>query len=206
MSAADPRLIRLIARRYRELQGLGTLANAGWMLLLLVGLRCSTNRQVLAWFGAFALYAIVSQTWLRRRIERYYVTRFGRAAERSSSTLGPGVDAGAWAFLPVLLDSEFRLWAIAAAITIALIGGPLWRVVRDWPQRWYWLFPVCVGAGLCLRFITVDTTDRHAWTVFATAAGFVTVTAAGLLDHALLVRTLSRAAADEPIRAPGPQP
>jgi hypothetical protein len=205
MSAADPRLIRLITRRFRELQGLGTVLNAGWLLLFYAGLHCSTNRRVLVWFGAFAVYAIGSQTWLRWRIERYYTTRFGRVGDRTSTYRGPGVDAGAWVLLPVLLDSEFRLWALGAAITIVLIGSPLWIVLRDWPYRRHWLLPACVGGVVCLRLTTVEPLDRYAWALLAAAAGFVCVTAAGLLDHALLVKTLARSQADEdPIQAPKP--
>jgi len=70
MSARDPALVRLIAGRYRELQGLSTIADAGFPLICAAGYYLLSEEWHALILGAvLAFYLWARFSWLRRRFD-----------------------------------------------------------------------------------------------------------------------------------------
>jgi hypothetical protein len=200
MISSDSRLIRLIAGRYRELQGWGTVANAGFLPLMAAAVREPSPTRIVMWIAAFGAYAIVWDLWFRLKIERYYATRFGRVGGAESFSTHPGVEYGfiGFFFVALLFDQQAPPLALGAYIMMAALTCPFaWIVVRDWPHRGHWLLPVAVGASSGLRLLSVVTpADLRDWEVLVCVAGSLAIAAAGLLDHRLLAKTLTAGAAE----------
>ncbi len=151
MSVATAARIRLVSSRYRELQGLLTIADAVFPLYMgavLMAVARLDDSHMSPWvFVSLALpllgYAIALFCWLRPRLLAYYASRFGRA-------LGPNSVSGA-SLMPqglllsgMLADSRLP-WLTTIVAVVSLAGFPAWIVWRDWPHRWHWLLPVAVA-------------------------------------------------------------
>jgi hypothetical protein len=88
-----------------------------------------------------------------------------------------------------------------------LAGLPARVVVRDWPYRAHWLLPAAVGVVAAATYAGVTTHDQaRAWVPSALLACGASLTLAGLLDHALLMKTLHPVPTDQaegaPVQAP----
>jgi hypothetical protein len=208
MASQDPRLIRLVAARYRHMQGLRTIADAGSPLLMGAALSLMNEEwHVIPFAVVFSFYLVARWTWLNRRIERYYVDRFGRTGTwLSSSDLGLtlGMVIGQNSMLRDLFQAPARVRV--ALIMVALCVYPLWISVRDFPYRSHWLLLVAVGVGIALRIPGVPSGDAGDYwyrdSMLAIALGLLVV---GTVDHLQLVRVLGRGAraadtADDAVR------
>ena len=189
MATSDPRLIRLVAARYRELQGLVTVFDV--LLPLYVGTALALPHDPALVLGiVFLAFTAVSLAWLRPRIQRAYASRFGRAEGGYryvngaiiylGLTLGPG------------LEGTVPPWVRVAVIVLMLGARPVRIVIRDWPFRLHWLPSVAVAAMAALQLGLGSSHDatfqpqQAGWFLAAGAA----LGMACLFDHALLARTL----------------
>lgn len=200
----DPRLIYLVASRYREMQGLVTVSDAMFPVMMASILFISSNDTVLLWYlvGCLACF-VASMIWLRPRLLAYYTARFGRISSGFPSPVAmlmfQGLTMGS-----ILADMHLPVVARYLAIFLLLGGWPARIVVRDWPYRGYWGLPLAValGAAFPLASRPVAETTMAVW---ASATG-IAVAIAGWCDHALLARTLTgarradAAASEEPTR------
>ena len=196
MRSADPQLIRLVTGRYRELQGLFTIADAG--LVLVIG----------GCFGLLAVdpdpgppFVIATATlefgylglwlaWILPRLKTYYNDHFGRAhagvrypvaSYSMSAVLG----------IPILADMHVPVVVRIAFAFLVLSAYPTWTAVRDWPHRSAWLMPAIVGA---LSAVALAPFGVHrpsaAWQGIVAVSFAGALMTAGLFDHLLLVRVL----------------
>ena len=189
MITSSPRLIRLVARRYRELQGLVTISDAMFPLLLGAGLFIFHSDTAVLWYGAgIVVCFLFSLVWLRRRIHAYYTERFGRtggAAYPMCVVMLQGLTAGS-----MLTDIHVSAAARVPIVFLLLGGWPAWIAARDWPYRWHWSIPVVVAAAAAFPLSSrpVDGGQFVMATCWVAAGGALAI--AGALDHRLLVRTL----------------
>lgn len=198
MKDTDPRLIQLVAGRYRELQGLFTIADAGLILVIggCIGLLAIDSDPGPAFligtsileFGYLTLWA----AWIRPRLKMHYANHFGRAGG------GVRLPVANWSLVailgvPVLADLHVGVPVPARMAFVFLVTGayPLWIAVRDWPYRAHWVLPALVGAlsaGALGSFAMQRPTA--AWQGIVSVSFAMALTIAGLLDHLLLAKTL----------------
>jgi hypothetical protein len=196
----NPRLIRLVASHYRELQGIVTISEAMFPVMLASGVLFSSNETFILWYGVACLACFAAfMIWLRPRILAYYSSRFGRTSRRIvfpfPMLMIQGLTMGS-----ILTDMHVPLVARYLAILLLLGGWPAVIVTRDWPHRSYWLIPLAVGVGAAFPLASRPLNDL---TMAVCWAGMgIAVAVAGGLDHALLVRVLKRAPAEAEIAEP----
>ena len=184
----NPRLIRLVASQYRELQGLRTMAQAAvpmafgawlalaqswWHLLLAVPV-------AVAWGWLYV-------TWINERIDDFYDSRCGRVGWRSLPL------SHTFLFMSLAQGSALMSWHFAgAAFLLANFTlYPAFAVVRDAPYRLYWIVPLLVGVVAGVQFAALTTASQaEAWMIRVALTGGVAIAIAGLGDHLLLMRTL----------------
>ena len=186
----NPRLIRLVASHYREMQGLSTIADAillgSFYVLAFVG--SNLWLAVFAvWVGGFLLLRFRA---IARHIDAYYATRCGRVAGR------PPRSAFQWAiygvvFPPALYDMHVARDGIVLFVVALLAVPAAWIVIRDWPYRAYWLVPCSIGIIWALKLASITTRhDVAVWQTHVSIAYAAALAVAGLLDHALLLSVL----------------
>ena len=184
--------IRLLSRRFHELQGL-RVALAGTAIIIAVGGYLlaapvpTNNGAMVAVATSFVLMA-PGVWWL----SRYYATTFGRQVWK------PG--RFTWLFLPVyfLVASVLHAWIPsipAGAPTVAtVVIVSTWVACRDWPWRAYYLAaPVAVTITFRLTASGGGRIDPHltlAVLFLTMGASFVPI---GILDHVLLVKLMKEA-------------
>jgi hypothetical protein len=203
--AQDPRLIALVAARYRELQGLLTMVDAvlplylGAMLMLAGRFDAVAVRPWVLVGAAVPLLAFVAARfrWLQPRIQAYYRLRFGRVQGLYPSA-GTNMMSQGLILAAILADARLP-WLTVIAVLATVGAWPAWIAWRDWPYRWHWLPAVGVSvltAGSMSLMPSYAAALRHlaAW---ALSIG-VSLAVAGLGDHLLLVRSLGRAS-DSPV-------
>jgi len=197
MGVCDPRKIRLVAGRYRELQGLATVADAAVLLVCAAVFPWAVAapgrlNAALALVGACVL---VRATWIRLRLKAYYTRRFGRVAPRlppqnAALNLVQGA-LFAVTFGPIVPPLAHY------AIVLAMVAAPSsWIVVRDRPYRAYWLLPFGVGGGAALLLMAAPARQAEAWLPLVLLGDALALAVAGWLDHALLAGTLGAGTCD----------
>jgi len=196
MKTTNPRLAHIVARRYRDMQGLVTVSDAMFPLLLGAGaFYFRSDRAMILFGGCLVVWFFVSVFWLRRRISAYYANRFGRVGGFAIPiiiVIAQGYTTGS-----LLADLHVPL-AIRVPIVFLFLGGwPAWIVAYDWPYRWYWIIPLVVAAGVTVPFSgrAVELGDISLATCLVAIGAALAI--AGALDHALLVRALDRPAGSE---------
>ncbi|HEX9367124.1 MAG TPA: hypothetical protein VF921_10865 [Vicinamibacterales bacterium] len=196
-------LIQLVARRYRQLQGFRTVTDGVFLLLMPL---------VFRWDGHGFLNpgAMVSGTILfvaaaslaQHVVTARYDRRFGRAGGPSAGDRRePSVLAFYVAYALGVIAAQLTdtTWLRASVVLVALGAGPLWVCYRDWPHRAHWLLPVLAAIAGSAIFTGVRTVQEIAgWSVLVWRAGGLALIAAGLLDHALLVKAMTRDARETP--------
>jgi hypothetical protein len=194
MDADRLRLIRFVTARYHSLQGFRAVADGIFLLLMPLVIRWPGHGgvkpgEVVVSTMLFMAAASLVQDLVAARYNR----RFGRAGRTRtgdrmavllfSVTYATGVTANQLSDAP---------WLRAAIATVALGAGPLWIVCRDWPYRAHWLLPLAAAIAGGVLFAGVEGVPAIAdWSVFVWRPGGLALIAAGLLDHALLVRFMT---------------
>lgn len=201
MATQDPELVRLVAARYPQMQGLRRIADAAWPLLIAAAFSAISEYWHAIPFGAAMVLLMWSRwTWLRRRLDRHYAERFGRTG--ASSVLPPedlglnfSIAIGANGMLRDMFHAPDALRV--AIIMSALCAYPLWIAVRDFSYRSYWLLLVIAGIGVCVQIPWVPRGDAaDIWVRDANLAVGLGLLAVGALDHLLLVRVLGGGSPD----------
>jgi len=183
MSANGVDLVRLIARRYPQLQGLRTAIDAVALLLLWLLLQIpAASRRSGPYLIAVIVWAVLA-TWGESRAARFYRERFGRVVGKK------GDDAPAARVLLVwFVISMGGMIGVALPFVITYAAIITWR---DWPYRSHWALLVITGLVLAVSFAGLtslhDLPDWHRRFVWTAAP---TLAIVGLLDHRLLMRAM----------------
>ena len=132
MPTDDPRLIRLVTARYRQMHGLATIADAGYPLIVGTGFLLLTEEWHAAVFGLVLLAFMVARfTWMRRRIDGYYALRYGRVV---AMTMVPGVAITLCvviSYAQILRDLlHAPVMLQMTLMTVGLCSYPLWTLSR----------------------------------------------------------------------------
>ena len=185
-------LVRFVASRYRQLQGLRRVVDAVSLLLLWSLLTTEPANGGPLWFaGAMVVWTSLT-LWGLARVGRYYRERFGRTASTADSTAGSGSAGEVMLF--VWMSMVFGGFFIPLLATYA--AHVTWR---DWPYRAHWMLLALHGT-----VFTIAYPGLHSPALFALWNSRFVLTAApvialvGLLDHRLLVRAMHRAAEPTP--------
>jgi hypothetical protein len=199
MSEHDLALIRLVAGRYRELQGLRRVVDAGSLVFLWSLLRIGPVERDSGPYMLASLTWAALTMWSARRVVRYYRERFG-------STPGDGTrwdetpGGTAYAGQRLLLVWTCMLMGGAFGAVLPLLTLYAARVTwRDWPYRPHWLLLVLEGTAFSLAFYSLDSAAQfHEWQwrfIWTAAPALVIV---GLLDHRVLVHAMKASAETAP--------
>jgi hypothetical protein len=206
MTTHNPALIRLVASRYRDLQGLSTVADAALLLLSGAGIYLAHAgwREWGWWFLILmSVYVWARMTWIRRWIDAYYASRCGRVRWSLGFPFAFPLYLQGLLLAPILLDLRVPTQVRVAFVLLLLGGLPARIVSRDWPYRAHWLLPCAAGVVVAAMFAAVNTRQQAtAWLPLAFFACGGSLAFSGLLDHALLVKTLHAGRSDQPERAP----
>lgn len=204
----DIALVRLVASRYRESQGLRTIADAGVLIVMGVGFYASTLNPPTPtgpYLAVFVLglcgYGWFWWKWTRHKgvVDAFYSSRCGRVAVKSG---GPPVLLTTYlalGFGPILVDMHVARWASVPVFAVLLAARPAWYVVRDWPYRIPWVLPATAGVLAAMSFAAVvNHKQAIRWNgAFALVIG-ASMFVPGWFDHRLLLKPLrpSEAMAD----------
>jgi len=187
--------IRLLSRRFRELQGL-RIALAGAVLVLVLGgylittPKPSNNGAMMA--VAVSFVVIVPGVW---SLNRYYAAKFGRQV--SSPRPKSWRLSLAWFvyfFVASTLNAKFPEIPPGTP-TLAVVGvASIWLAIRDWPWRAYYLLAT---AAVAMGFIASAPVTGILEPGMTLAVMFLLVGASmvpiGVLDHLLLVKLMREA-------------
>jgi hypothetical protein len=191
MEQHDLALIRLVAGRYRRMQGLRLVVDALSLILLWSLLQIGpVGRESGPYLGVSFTWAALTM-WSAGRVARHYRERFG-------STPGDGTrwdetpDGRAYAAYRLLLVWTCMLMggAFGAVLPILTVYAG-WVTWRDRPYRPHWLLLVLQGTLFSLAFYSLDSAAQFyewQWRFVWTAAPALIIV--GLLDHRVLVRAM----------------
>ena len=193
METPNPRLIRLVAARYPQMQGLRTMVDALWPLFFAALLYVAKDEWHAAVFGAlFAVYLWYRFRRMPRRLDDYYAQRFGRTGD----FLFPE-NLGLWFGMMINFNEPLRDlfrapdYLRVGVLMVGLCTYPLVIVVRDAPYRLYWLAVVFAGFAAAIQIPWVPIGEgRYLWVRESHLAIGLALLAAGALDHLLLAHTL----------------
>ena len=194
------------------MQGLATIADAGYPLLAGTGFLLLREEWHAAVFGVVLLaYMMARFTWMRRRIDGYYTQRYGRVV---AITLVPGVALSLCIVISYaqILRELFHAPVMLqmTLLTAGLCSYPLWTGIRDFPNRAYWLLLAGAGLASTVQLPFYQSHDlMYVWTRNTYLAIGCALVAVGALDHRLLSRTLHlqplRVTADDAPEAAEPE-
>lgn len=190
----DLRLVHLVTRRYRSLQGLrkvvaGISMTMVWLLLQ----GDPPDARPLRFFLGALVWAVFS-VWAAARVERYYRQRFGAIVNG---------DHDRWERTPAGMTYQaYELTIIATAIAMGegfALLVPILTIVatvilcRDWPYRAHWLLLVVTGAAFSAALFAITTPAMfREWQWRLMACSVPAVIIVGVLDHRLLLRAMPR--------------
>lgn len=187
--------VRLLSRRFHELQGL-RVALAGALLALVVGVYVlttpepSTNGALIAMLLSFVL--IVPGVW---SLNRYYATKFGRQVW-SPPQHPSRIQLVFLAYFVVAWTLNARFEAIPAGVpTVTTVAfASIWLAVRDWPWRAHYLLaPAAVGIGFIASAPMMGILEPGMTVSMLFLLLGASMVPIGLLDHLLLVRLMKEA-------------
>ncbi len=188
----DLERVRLVSRRFGELQGLRVALIATAMVIVFGAYFVEGPvRGKAAIPIAFGLAFVITIPGMLV-LDRYYGSKFGRLVPGRT---GMGWKAGVLLPLAMMLDrigiSAFMAWLVVPAFF------SLRAVIRDWPDRWYHIVGLAMTVVSTLLAVTPAATMAPNTAV---AAAFVlfgaTYVPIGFLDHRLLVSLLHGAEAE----------
>jgi hypothetical protein len=209
----NPRLIRLVASRYRELRGLATMTDAMVPLAfaaLLAVLRSEWHVVPVVILAVLiaGVWAWFRVTWISEHIEVFYDVRCGRTGWRPAPF--GHISLFMWGATTMAMGGTLMSWppvARAAVVMWYLAVYPMFAVFRDTPYRLHWIVPLTVGVAAGVEYATLTSTGQaEAWTIRVLIAGGVSTALAGLGDHLLLTRTLSSTSHQRAVADPGTSP
>ena len=217
---ADIPRIAFVTRRFDDLQGLRTVADAVPLVIFAALLHASQSKLKIILACVLAAYFAARMTWIRSGIDAYYARRFGRV-DRSTPHLdgtflfsratplgwhdrrGPDADG---IFIRIFIIYQGLLNSgslnsdaspsvfVRIVVTMFMLTTclpPGAVLIRDWPHRTHWLLPLSVGV-VCTLGVGAAATYHEGlvWQVLACLGYGVALAIAGALDHLLLVKSL----------------
>ncbi len=210
----NPALIRVVASRYHELRGLQTAGDAS--LLIGIGAGIVAAEAVDAGrLGGFAMtiLAVLLCGWFvcwlsvaRRRLERFYETRFGRVKPKRFEYPYALMFAIGTGWIQMWCGIPGPLWVrapLALAVAIPLVVWPGWFARRDAPFRTYWALVALAALVMVLRAPFGDASAQYVWRAHTLLFGGAALMIAGVGDHLLVVRTLRPADDDGTVTESG---
>jgi hypothetical protein len=190
MAELDPRLIRMVARHFHDLQG-GRFIAIGLFFEITAQTWLATRSEawtMLGGIGAFLLLVVTIGV-----LDRYYA-RFGRVVMPRFSDWMKLLAGPAIAFLLPWPISGFPnfVWS-------ALAAGTLWIAWDCRPYRWHQLLTAAAMLYVALGRLAFPEAGDVAWLAPRMWALSSALAIAGTLDHRLFVRAMrqSRALATE---------
>jgi hypothetical protein len=191
MADVDLALVRLVATRYRHLQGLRRVVDAISLLFIWALLQIGPVARESAPYLLASLVWVGLTMWSAGRVVRYYRERFGRI-EGDGMTWDETPAGRADPVYRLLLVWTAMLMGGAFGVVLPLLTLYACRVTwRDWPYRAYWLLLVLEGTAFSLAFVSLDSAAQFRewqWRFVWTAAPVLSLV--GLLDHRLLLRAM----------------
>ena len=192
MEQADLSLVRLVAARYEELQGLGRVVDASSLLCLWSLLTIDPNkRSPVPFVAAITVWACLT-FWSAGRVARYYRERFGRTTRVRQS--GGTIAAVHLSTQLIWMTMVFGGFFVPL---LAVYAG--YVALRDRPYRAQWMLLAVEGIVFTVAYAGLHSpasfAEWHSRFVLTAAPILVVV---GLLDHRLLVRAMHRAADPTP--------
>ena len=179
MVDTDPRLVRLVARRFNDLVGLRT-ALIGILIMAASGIGLATRNAGATLLGLFGL--VLLALYPMYRIERYYREQFGRVQRRDNTNSLFIVLAWFSAIFAIRPELAWLYWAFMSAYSV-------WALYDGWPYRRQELF--VIAACACGAFLTSRNAGEVDLMPGLFLVGFAYVIC-GWADHKLLVRALHR--------------
>ena len=184
--------IRLLSRRFRELQGLRIAFVGAALVLVLGGYLITTSKPtdtgaMIAVAISFVL--IVPAQW---RLNHYYAAKFGRQVSSRPPNYWRFFFIG-FAYSVVTSTLNAKIPEIpAGAPSLAFVAmASIWLAIRDWPWRAYYLLATVAVATGFIASAPVTGVLEPGMTL---AAIFLLLGASmvpiGVLDHLLLVRLM----------------
>ena len=188
----DQRLarLRLLSCRFLELQGL-RVASAGATIAIVFGGYLATGHPthtgaMIALGATFALM-LPGQWWAHQ----HYARTVGRQVPKPRKVWPTLVFFAVYFLISMYLNRRFPEIPAGAPTAGTVVLGSLCIAIRDWPWRAHYVgVAVAVATALGTNVIGVDVIDRGmALTVTCFVTG-VSMIAAGLLDHLLLMKLI----------------
>ena len=193
----NPRLIRIVAAQFEDLQGLRVTAWIAWICVWTWTFQFLPRSEAIRVF-LVVLNAVIYVPFVREPLRRYYARRVGRVSGQH--------------FPPV----ELR-WAIWLIVAIPIAGGarpnavlclvwiayPIYLAWSGWPYRMQHLLTVAVAAGVAVARLSSGPAEPVPDVQIARPLLVLALTVAvtGLIDHLVLTRTMRpRGEADLPDR------
>ena len=181
MTEADIRRIRLVARHFYDLQGLAMVLLAIFQIVWGLVWLDTHSEGIMA---ALMLGSVVAVAWPMKRLDRYYVERFGR------------VQGGRYSLPQIIVMSlvspmflQDRWQPAGTALFILVLGSySAWLVFDGWPDRCHHL--VAVGATVLAAVMAFHAGSSYDALARAFVLFGISEVPCGFADHALLVRTM----------------
>lgn len=180
--------IRLVTRRYDELQGL-TRCSFGLGCIVAAAVSVATPAGSLN-FVVAALAGLSVLVPSARIARQYYSERFGRVAHETDESKWRGWVIGGAAGMSAIVEQNIgprypQPFFVAIALFLA------WSLVRDWPWRKYLIVDVCAAVFASALYVGVAPAEKEPywWMCVALMGSAALIT--GMCDHRLLVRTLT---------------
>ena len=193
MTPEDLARIRFVTARYRGLRGLRAfvwgICMAGYLGFVGFTAGEATSAHDALDSLLFVLMVCLPAAFAQPYMAHYYKTRFGRVGDDDDTGLGPEAIlplAAAFTVVMVLLEE----YASPLLIVAGWGGFHLWIVVRDFPFRLHHLIGVLGAAVVVAAGWSAPSLSARA-EILAVLSYSLCFAAVGLLDHLLLVRTLS---------------
>jgi hypothetical protein len=200
MDDQDLARIRLVTRRYHELQGLGRVALgaglvAAWLVAdLVLGTRADAWAFLLPPAAAAAI-AVPGKL----ASDRLYALRFGRVRQGGDEkAAGYALLLGLGLFMALTIEEHVAGRGYPSLLFLVLAASRAHTFVRDWPLRRYVAVEVIALALASGLYVTVDPSVsreavadvRYAFLWKGLGLNGVAVIVVGMLDHRLLMNTL----------------
>jgi hypothetical protein len=185
--ANDPRLVRLVTRKFNELQGLHAVA-AGVQMALYTYVFTHFNGGGLDGLAQlfWMLPVITLGSWTAHWLPEYYSRRLGRVVPARNTERWICV---AWLLLwslPIPFEGPFRVFWLVWAMC------PVWLIVDGWPYRAHHV--ITLGAAVYLARLRILGPGGFPETVWLVIGGFyllsLVMVLTGFADHAVLRRCL----------------
>ena len=181
---SDPRVIRLLARHFNDVQGLRHVLVG--VCLAVVGSAYLLMPDDSVGIGVLVLAAFAGTAAGIKGLDRYYAREFGRvpASGRRGYLFGAAIG------LSSVIDQHAP--GLPSAIFALTAVWRLWIVWDCWPFRKYQVVTALAAIYVSVTHIGVPATPPFVWLAQGLLVMSWTLVATGIADHLLLTRLMQR--------------